>query len=164
MSCSSSASSIPSSVETPPYSPLSGSSDDAVSLPPSSSNFPSFKMIGDNLDTYVKPREMRLDHQAKSLNFFNTYGVKGRVDVSQLEDNPCLPDFDSFKEGDLLPSASDDAAIASNFTVLVARVLKKHMPFFKKFATGVTKHIKHEHYAETSQKSEVVSHYVNKSV
>lgn len=105
----------------------------------------------------MKPREMRLDAQAKCLNFFNAYGVKGRLDISLLEDNPCLPDLTSFNEKKLLPAASDDAAMKSNFVILIARVLRKHMPFFKKFAAGMLRHIKHDHYAETSQKSEIVS-------
>ncbi len=140
-------------------SALSDDSDDDVfeRLPANKDDFPSFKIVGDNIDKYVKPREMRLDAQAKCLNFFNSYGVKGRLDVSQLEDTPCLPDLSSFKEEKLLPTATDDAAVKTNFVVLVARVLQKHMPFFKHFAAGMLRHIKHEHYLETSQKSEVVS-------
>lgn len=111
--------------------------------------------MGDNIDKYVKPRDMRLDAQAKSLNFFNA--VKGRLDVSGVEDNPSLPDLTSFKQEKLLPATTDDAAMKSNFVVLVARILRKHMPFFKKFAVGMLSHIKHQHYLEASQKSEVVS-------
>lgn len=39
----------------------------------------------------------------------------------------------------------------------MCRTLKKYMPFFGKFATGISRHIKHEYFAEMSQKSEVVS-------
>jgi hypothetical protein len=49
----------------------------------------------------------------------------------------------------------------SNFTVLVARVLTKNMPFFGKFAAGMVKNIKHQYYHETSQKSEVVGPLVS---
>ena len=118
---------------------------------------PSFKIVGDNIDKYVKPREMRFDAQAKSLNYFNSYAVKGRVDVSYLEDRPCLPDFSGFKATSLLPTKSDDQSLKSNFVVTIARVLKKHCPFFKKFGSAVQRHIKHQYYSEMSQKSEVVS-------
>ena len=43
-----------------------------------------FKIVGDNLDKYVKPRYMRVNKQAQSLNYFNCYAVKDRIDSSSL--------------------------------------------------------------------------------
>lgn len=50
----------------------------------------------------------------------NAYVVKGRLDVSGVEDNPSLPDLTSFKQEKLLPATTDDAttddaAMKSNF-------------------------------------------------
>lgn len=140
---------------------LSDNSDSCEATPdnpvlPTASKFPAFKIVGDNIDKYVKPREMRLDAQAKSLNFFNYYAVKCRIDASNLDDKPSLPDFSSFQMDKLLPTKDDDDVLASNFIIHITRVLRKHFPFFEKFASGVKKHIKHDHYKETSAKSEVV--------
>jgi len=112
--------------------------------------------VGNNIDKYVKPREMRINVQAKSLNYFNSYAVKGRINVSQLEDNPCRPNFRSFNGLKLLPTEQDLEAIESNFCVLIQRVLKKHIPFFKTFCSKTSKHIKHKYYEEMAHKSEVV--------
>ena len=115
------------------------------------------KIVGDNIDKHVKPRDMRHDVQAQSLHYFNSYAVKDRLPTSHLEDKPCLPDFSSFTPSKLLPTAIDDKSIQRNFTILISRVLSKHFPFFKKFAAGIPKHIKHKYYKEMSKKSEVVS-------
>lgn len=36
---------------------------------------PTYKLVGDNIDKSVKPREMRIDHQTHSLHYFHTYAV-----------------------------------------------------------------------------------------
>ena len=115
------------------------------------------KIVGDNIDKHVKPREMRHDVQAQSLHYFNSYAVKDRLPTAQLEDKSSLPDFSSFDPSKLMPSTADDKLIQKNFTILISRVLKKNFPFFEKFATSVPKHIKHKFYKELSKKSEVVS-------
>ena len=53
--------------------------------------------------------------------------------------------------------ATDKNEIHSNFSFLVARVLKKHMAFFKMFGKGTVKRLRHEYSCEMGQKSEVVS-------
>ena len=105
----------------------------------------------------IKPREMREDFQAQSLHYFNSYAVKDWLSTAGLEDHPCLPDFDSFDMEKILPTSGDHETIESNFCVLIGRVLKKHFKFFSKFATGITKPIKRQHYGKMSQKSEVVN-------
>ena len=122
--------------------------------------FFTYKLIGDNLDKRVTPCDMRLDHQAQSLHYFNCYAVKDRVSTLGLEDNPSLPNL-SFSEAKILPTAKDHEALKNNFVILVSRVVKKHFTFFSKFGTGVPKHIKHMHYAEMSKKSEVVSRSID---
>ena len=40
---------------------------------------PTFKLVGDNLDKSVRPRDMRLDNQTQSLHYFHMYGVRDRA-------------------------------------------------------------------------------------
>ena len=48
--------------------------------PPSlQSELKSFKIVGDNLDKHVQPRDMRSDYQARSLHFFHSYAVQDRI-------------------------------------------------------------------------------------
>ena len=55
----------------------------------------------------------------------------------------------------------DDIALKTNFAILVGRLLKKHMPFFATYGSGLQSHIKHVYYKEMAQKSKVVSCYMS---
>ena len=46
-----------------------------------------FKLVGDNLDKTIKPRDMCVDHLPQSLHYFNVYAVSDRVDFSSLHIN-----------------------------------------------------------------------------
>lgn len=43
-----------------------------------------FRLVGDNIDKTVGPRDMRVNHQSQSLHYFHVYSVKDRVDVRHL--------------------------------------------------------------------------------
>lgn len=74
-------------------------------FPASPHNIPSYKLVGDNIDKEVKPREMRSDHQTR---YFHAYAVRDRIDLSNVSDVKVTPDIDSINITDLLPNASDD--------------------------------------------------------
>ena len=46
---------------------------------------PCYILQGDNYDTTVHARDMRMDNQNKSLHYFNTYAVKDRPDFYKLD-------------------------------------------------------------------------------
>ena len=116
-------------------------------------------LVGDTIDKNIKPRDMRSDHQTKSLHYFHlyTYAVRDRIDLYKYEDNPSLPDIAPINTDQLLPSEEEAQNLRSHFAMNIARVLKKHMKFFKQFGSGLEWRIWHEYYAEMSKKSEVVS-------
>ena len=99
-----------SSVSSSPRATSSSASD---KIPPSHVNvvtdatYPTMKLVGDNIDKYVKPREMRADSQASTLHFFNMYAVRDQVDTSSLEDEPSLPDLCSIDLDKLFLSIED---------------------------------------------------------
>ncbi len=115
-----------------------------------------YKLVGDNLDKNVRPRDMRSDYQGRSLHYFHTYAVRDRVDLTNVSDVQISPDLSAIDLTSLLPTAADRGELENNFAVLIARVLRKHMPFFAKFGKGVERHIQHEFAHEMSLKSEVV--------
>ena len=47
---------------------------------------PTYKLVGDNIDKKVVPREMRSDYQARSLHYFHTYAVRDRVNLTDVSD------------------------------------------------------------------------------
>ena len=126
--------------------------------PPSlQSELKSFKIVGDNLDKHVQPRDMRSDYQARSLHFFHSYAVQDRIQSESYSES--IPPIDpaNVNFSDLLPTSTDDTVLKRNMAIMVARILKKHMPFFAKYGSGIEKHISHAKYADMSQKSKVVS-------
>ena len=157
------------SVPSPAFSSLSSdfllTSDEAFDIfgDPKSKEpektLPTFKLVGDNLDKTLRPRDMRIDSQTKSLHYFHMYAVRDRVNVSQLSDSASLPDVSSVDLSLILPSVQDQQGLKKTFALLIARTLKKCMKFFKVFGSGLERHIVHERYQEMSQQSEVVSTY-----
>ena len=57
----------------------------------------------------------------------------------------------------LLPSDDDAEALHENVAILMGRILRKYMPFFEKYASGLGRHIMHEHYDDMCTESDVVS-------
>ena len=109
----------------------------------------------------MKARYIRTDGaRNQSLHYFHFYVIKDRVDFSHLSDvypHTCLPSPDN-RVITILPSADDDKALRRLLAVHVSRALVTYIPFFKiGFEDVVEWHIKHEHYSEMSQSSEVVS-------
>lgn len=117
-------------------------------------------LVGDNLDKQVAPRDMRIDHQVKSIHHFHYYGAFNRVEVT--EDFQCSPnesqaDIKSLPVSTFLPSASDCAALKANYAVLVERILVEDIPCFQHLKTHVTKHIDHQYSEQMKEQSVTVS-------
>ncbi|KAL5475266.1 hypothetical protein EMCRGX_G027343 [Ephydatia muelleri] len=95
-----------------------------------------FKLVGDNIDKTIKPRDMRLNKQATSLHYFNVYAVKDRIDFSHL--------------------SKDDNGLIHNFETLVTRILVQHVPGLQLISSKVNCHIEHKYSKQMSQKSKVI--------
>lgn len=116
---------------------------------------PGYKIVIDNIDKNVKPRNMSVDAQTKSLHYVQIYSVKDRMDFGKLSDVPpsgekCLYD--------ILPTTDDYEKLKTNFSVHVARVMVEYIPFFSEnFCGTAARHIPHKYSREMSLKSDVVS-------
>lgn len=119
--------------------------------------YPTFKIVGDNLDKHVKPRNMTEDAQASTHHYFHMYGVRDRLDTSHLSDHAPSLDLSELNVDEVLPTEEDYKILRNNFAILISRVLKNRCSFFSKFASSVERHISHMFSDEMSQKSEVVS-------
>lgn len=122
--------------------------------PPS---FPSFKLVGDNIDKEVQPREMRNDSQTKSLHYFHSYAVRDRINLANVSDVAITPELSEVDLTKILPTPEDDEALIYTYSLLVFRVLKKHMSHFAKFGRDVERHVQHEFSFEMAQQSIAVS-------
>ena len=116
-----------------------------------------YRLVGDNIDKNIKPRNMTSEHQTRSLHYFHSYAVRDRIDLSDVSSEQPTPNISEMNMEDLLPSNDDHVVLHENVAILIGRILRKHMPFFKKFGTGLGRHIFHQHYDDLSSKSDVVS-------
>ena len=110
-----------------------------------------FKLVGDNLDKTIKPRDM-----SQSLHYFNIYAVLDRVDFRSLSCDTSIIDVAKVDTNNLLPSAADMEAMITNFSVLISRLLVNHIPALCEFSASVPAHIDHKYSREMSAKSHVV--------
>ena len=116
-----------------------------------------YKIIFDNVDSAIKPRQMRIDSKSKILHYIHGYALLDRIDYS------CEPDERSGEANlyDILPSHDDYKLLKKHFSILVARIIVSYLDFFKDDFRGlVQKHIPHKHSKEMNMKSEVVRDYI----
>ena len=105
------------------------------------SSWKGFKIVGDNLDKTVRPRQQKFDKCTKSLHYFNSMAILDRVDMSKLSDERSAFNYSSFSLESLLPQPEDLAEITANFRVLIGRVLVKHVPALKCLNSVVKQHM-----------------------
>lgn len=123
----------------------------------SSSSYPHYLLVGDNLDKNISPRDMRVGNQVKSLHYFHSYAVHDRIDVSDLSDDQPKNDIQSLPVTTFVPSADDCTTLRSNYIVLVARVIVDKLPYFSSLHKCVVQHIPHRYSKAMEQKSKIVS-------
>lgn len=146
---------------SPKVNTPSGDHSPEVNTPPEVIPHPircyGIKVVGDNVNVTVDPRNMRSDHQACQLDYFQMYAVRDRIDISGFSEESPLVNPDT-PVHELLPTAEDNMNMLSNIGILVARVLVKHIPSFSTaFSDVVMEHIPHIYSKEMSTKSEIVS-------
>lgn len=114
-------------------------------------------IIGDNWDKNVKPRDMHEHNQVKSLHYFHSIATVSRIETLHLNDSQSLGNVRDIPVSDFLPTCEDCKVICDNYVVLVARVITENFEHFSSLRDCVPKHIPHEHAAEMTQKTTVVS-------
>ena len=126
---------------------------------------PCYILQGDNYDTTVHARDMRMDNQNKSLHYFNTYAVKDRPDFYMLDSDHSATskDIRSAPISTFLPTMEDCKKVQDNYVVLVARVLVDHLTFLHSLKKCVPCHVEHKYSSEISKKSEIVSNSICRS-
>ncbi len=125
---------------------------------------PSYCIVGDNIDKYVKPRYERIGASGnRQLHYFHYYASLNRISVDELSLSlPVLPSniAPANVECSLLPSSEDDTIIRKNMITLVSRILAPHLE-----AMGfdclrlVDWHISHKYKDEMARKSEIVCYF-----
>lgn len=117
-----------------------------------------FKIVFDNVDSTIQPRQMRIDSKSKLMHYVLGYALLDRIDFSYEPDKRS----GATNLYDILPSENDYELLKEHFSVLVARIIVSYLDFFKDdFKSVVVKHIPHKHSKEMKMKSEVVRFYLS---
>ena len=115
-----------------------------------------YKLVCDNLDKTIKPRDMRVDHLPQSLHYFNVYAVLDQIDFRSLSCDTSIIDVTEIDLNKFLPSAADMEAMIASFSVLISRLLVKHIPALCAYSLCVPAHIDHKYSREMAAESHVV--------
>lgn len=101
-------------------------------------------IIGDNFDTSIRPRDMRIDHQVKSLHLFHSVAIVSQIKTLHLDDRTAIGDLCEVPVSAFLPSIADCTAVRDNFVILAARILVDNLACFSSLSNCVPRHIQHK--------------------
>ncbi len=93
--------------------------DPVIDEPLECSTWCGMKLVTDNVDFNITPSFQRVDKVKQSLHYVHTYGVKDRVDLSSLSDDP--PKNPKHDANDLMPSTGDVTRLKEVFCILLSR-------------------------------------------
>lgn len=138
--------------------PLTETQRESISVRPL--DLPTYKLVGDNVDKSITPRQETSESHKQSLHYFHTYAVKDRCSSSHLSDSPPAVDVKNADVSIVLPPDTDCDTILDNMSILFARVVRKRFNFFKDNVQPVVKHIPHCYSEKMKDKSEVVGYFL----
>ena len=128
-----------------------------TSLLPTEKSPKTYKIVMDNIDKTIKPADMRVNNQTRSLHYVHKFAVRDRLDLSGFDDKPRRPNITDMQIRKMLPSKEDETAIHYNMSLLIARILVENLDFLSSFKRSLGRHIPHQYSQEMSQQSTVVS-------
>ena len=108
----------------------------------SKSNNAGLKLVFDNIDKTIRPRNMTQDSQTSTLHYVQAYGVKDRIDYSKIT-NDQKTETNLYK---ILPDLDDYILLKKRFVVHVSRIITTYLDFLVEDFKGLSQmHIPHKH-------------------
>lgn len=117
----------------------------------------SIKLAGDNIDRRIIARDQRKDNTNKEFHWFLVMAFKERINSNHLPNERSICNLKELPLSEFLLNQEECHQLTSDFSILLLRVVCKHMPFFHPYIKYVPKHILHEYTNEMSKKSEAVN-------
>lgn len=123
------------------------------------SHHPGYRLVGDNVDIMIRPRQSSISNASRDLHYFNVMAVKNRISGNNLSSHKSNEQVKPVDCSLLLPSIEDHQRLLSNWIVLVGKVISKYVPALRWMRLYLPEHIKHEYSSITKKKSDIVSIY-----
>lgn len=109
--CDPGSNSTSTTAENPITAATSGAVNDSLPSTATSTSttsaYPPFILVGDNWNKTINPRDMRIDHQTQSMNYFHSYAALDRIDFSGFSSSERVGDISSLPVSAFVPSAVD---------------------------------------------------------
>ena len=115
-----------------------------------------FRIIGDNINWTVGVHDQRVDNRGKMFHAFGSAVIVQNVDFSHLDDDRPQKHYEESTTQDFLPSEDDITQLKRDYTVLMARVALRHIPFFQKFRDVIPTYISNPVSENLKLKSKVI--------
>jgi hypothetical protein len=134
-------------------------SDHAYQTAPQSLNTtlsPGYRFNMDNLDFYIRVRDMTQGHQNQSKHYVQLLAVKDRVNCEGLGDSQPIGDLTQLENHQFLPNASDNNSLREDFIHVVSLILIENLTSFKVFEGIYDVGFDHQYSHVMKEKSIVV--------
>ena len=118
-----------------------------------------YKLVGDNIDKNVRPRDMQSDHQTRSLHYFHTYAVCDRVDISHFSNETSILNVGTIQLDNLLPTNHDQHSLSLETLRYLWMHTMQIFLFLRSLVMWRGIAIQHKFSKEISKMSEVVSQF-----
>ena len=118
---------------------------------------PTYSIIFDNLDFFVKPHYQSLKKGNLSMHWIHHIAVRDRVPIYQLSNDVPTVDLTQYIVGNSLSTAKTQVFQRNESIVLGTRLLTQHLAAFKPLEKAVVTHIPHQYSEEMAQRSTDVS-------
>ena len=117
-----------------------------------------YSICFDNVNTKITVRHLTKDKKNKMFNMVQAFAAKDRIASLHLSDEQPSPNvLRDIPFHTYFPTAIDEATLRSEMTVLVTRVISKHLQAFDDVQNSINNHIQHRYSSESAKKSEMVS-------
>ena len=115
------------------------------------------RLVGDNIDHEINARIQTKEHGNQSIHWTHQTVIRDSVVDPCLDNTKPRKSLDQLQLLDILPTAAVQSRLKRSWSVIVSRVVTKHLKHFGFLRNVVINHIPHQYPKEASTKSEIVS-------
>ncbi|XP_062575477.1 uncharacterized protein LOC134237384 [Saccostrea cucullata] len=119
-------------------------------------NNKTIRIVGDNINWTVGVHDQRQDNRGHMQHAFGSAAIVQNISFDHLSNIYPQRDFCSTPVQAFLPSPEDNEVLTRDYTIISARVMLKHLPYFRQFRDIVPTYISQPTYPELQQKSKVI--------
>lgn len=114
---------------------------------------PTYSIIFDNLDFFIRTHHQSLTRANTSLHWIHHVAVEDRVPIYQLSRDKPVHSVMDYDIGKSLPGPDIQAHLRLEFIILGSRIFTQYLSAFQPLSSVVIKHIPHQYSAEMTEPS-----------